>query len=181
MDLIGWNSGPSIRLYVRPSVHKKFCSFLIWYVGRPRPHICTPVWLRPDPRSRSRSMSFWSLENCTSLGLFPLPFWRGSDYNSMGPILQRVAAWFLNFLLSKLSCDFRLSGMSILQDFQRAIFLYCLRLESHGRVCCKSYMYCVCWCDLDAIQGQGHMAVTIITLPGPLYNISILCYAVVDI
>ena len=30
------------------------------------------------------------------------------DYDSMGPSLQLVGARFLNFLLSKLSCDFKL-------------------------------------------------------------------------
>jgi len=57
------------------------------------------------------------------------------DYDCMGPSLQLVRARFLNFLLSKLSRDFRVHGMSILQDIQRAIFPYCMRLESHGRVC----------------------------------------------
>jgi len=57
------------------------------------------------------------------------------DYNNVGPSLQFFGARFLNFLLSKLSRDFKLRGMSILQDFQRAIFLYCLRLESRGWVC----------------------------------------------
>jgi len=33
-----------------------------WYV----------VWL--DPRSRSRSLGFWSSENCTFLSLSPPPF-----------------------------------------------------------------------------------------------------------
>jgi len=50
------------------------------------------------------------------------------DYDSMGPSLQLVGYRFLNFLLSKLSRDFKLRGMSILHDFQRAIFPYCLRL-----------------------------------------------------
>jgi len=67
------------------------------------------------------------------------------DYDNMGPSLQLVGARFLNFLLSQLSCDFRHRRMSILQDFKRAIFPYCLRLESHGRVCvlvvlCVLYM-----------------------------------------
>jgi len=57
------------------------------------------------------------------------------DYDNMGPSLQVVGVNFLNLILSKLSHDFKLSGMSILQDFQRAIFPYCLMLESHGRVC----------------------------------------------
>jgi len=40
------------------------------------------------------------------------------DYDSVGPSLQLALARFLNFLLTKLSRDFKLCGMSILQDFQ---------------------------------------------------------------
>ena len=36
------------------------------------------------------------------------------DYDNVGPSVQLVAAPFLNFLLSKLSRDFQLRGMSIL-------------------------------------------------------------------
>jgi len=54
------------------------------------------------------------------------------DYDNMTLSLQRVRVRFLCSLLSKLSRDFKLRVMSILQDFQRAIFPYCLRLESHG-------------------------------------------------
>jgi len=57
------------------------------------------------------------------------------DYDNMGPILQPFGVLFLNFLLTKPSRDFKLRRMSVLQDFQRGIFPYCLRLESHGRVC----------------------------------------------
>ena len=57
------------------------------------------------------------------------------DYDDMGIILQLVAAQFLNFLLRRLSPDFKLCRTSILQDFQRSIFPYCLMLELHGRVC----------------------------------------------
>jgi len=39
------------------------------------------------------------------------------DYDSMGPSLQFVKAQFFNFLLSKLSCDFKLHGMLVLQEF----------------------------------------------------------------
>jgi len=57
------------------------------------------------------------------------------DYDSTGPSLQLFGAgFFKNFLLSKLSCDFRLRRMSILQDFQRTISPHCLRLQSRGRV-----------------------------------------------
>ena len=57
------------------------------------------------------------------------------DSDSIGPSLQLVGGQFLNFLLSKLSHDFEVCGVSILQDFQRAIFPYCLTLESHGLAC----------------------------------------------
>ena len=57
------------------------------------------------------------------------------DYDGMGSSLQLFGAHFLDFLLNKLLCDFILRGMSILQYFQRPIFPYCLRLESHGQVC----------------------------------------------
>jgi len=56
------------------------------------------------------------------------------DYDDMESNLQHVGARFLNFLLGKLSRDFKYRIMSILHDFQRAIFPYCVRLESHGRV-----------------------------------------------
>jgi len=54
------------------------------------------------------------------------------DYDNMTLSLQRVRVRFLCSLLSKLTRDFKLRAMSILQDFQRAIFPYCLRLESHS-------------------------------------------------
>jgi len=56
------------------------------------------------------------------------------NFDNMGSSLQLAGAQFLNFL-SKLSCDFILRRMLILQDFQIAIFPCCLRLESHGHVC----------------------------------------------
>jgi len=63
-----WNSGVPVRPSVRPQ--KLFSDFhLIWCVGRPR----------PDLRSRSRSRSFRSCENCTFLGLSPPPFWCGAQ------------------------------------------------------------------------------------------------------
>jgi len=40
----------------------------------------------------------------------------------------------LEFPSEKLSRAFKLRGMSILHELQRAIFPYCLRTESHGRV-----------------------------------------------
>jgi len=60
------------------------------------------IWPWPDPRWRSRSLTFRSSENCTFLCLPPPLFWRGThnlmvDYDSMGPSLQLIRAWFLNF------------------------------------------------------------------------------------
>ena len=47
----------------------------------------------------------------------------------------RSGAFWLNFLLRKLSLDFKLRRMLILHELQRAMFPYCFRLQSHGRVC----------------------------------------------
>jgi len=44
-----------------------------------------------------------------------------ADHHSMGPSLQLVGARFSIFLLRKLSCEFKLCGMSILHEFQMAI------------------------------------------------------------
>jgi len=79
-------------------------------------------------------------KNCTFLGLSPLVIFAWSSKlmvggDSMGPRLQLVGARFSNFLLRKLSHDFKLCGMSILHEFQMATFPYCLRLRSHGREC----------------------------------------------
>jgi len=54
------------------------------------------------------------------------------DVDSMGASLQLVRARFLNFLFTKLSCEFTLRGMSILHDLQMAIFWYCVSLQSNG-------------------------------------------------
>jgi len=74
--------------------------------------------------------------------------------DSMGPGLQLVGAWFLNFLLGKLSWEFKLCSVLIFHEIQRPYF---------GNAWCYSHMvgqaaspkYTVCWSDLDPIQGQG--------------------------
>jgi len=53
------------------------------------------------------------------------------DSDSMGPGLQLFRARFSNFLLRKLSPQFKLSGMSSFHEIQMAIFWYCVRL--HGQ------------------------------------------------
>ena len=102
--------------------------------------LCAPVWPRPDPRSRSRSQSFWTSENCRKLH-FSRPIsstilaWSSKlivDHDSTGPILQLVGARFSNFILRKLSREFKLRGTSILHEFQMTIFPYSRRLLSHG-------------------------------------------------
>jgi len=52
--------------------------------------------------------------------------------HSMGPGLQVVGARFLNFLIGKLSREFKLTPMSIFHEIQTAIFRYCVTLQSHG-------------------------------------------------
>jgi len=44
------------------------------------------------------------------------------DGDSMGPVLQLVGARFLNFLIGKLSQEFKLRPMSIYHEIQTAIF-----------------------------------------------------------
>jgi len=69
------------------------------------------------------------------------------DCDSIGPALQLaevVAARFSNFLLGKLSYDFKLRGMSIFHEIQMTIFRYCVKLESHGWACWWSCTYCTC-------------------------------------
>ena len=89
----------------------------------------------------------------------------------MGPSLQLVGARFLNFLLRKLSRDFKLSGMSILQDFQRAIFPLLLeaRVTLLGLLVVL-FMYCAGRYDFGPIQtqGQGHVEMTAAPLRGLL-------------
>jgi len=55
--------------------------------------------------------------------------------DSMGPDLQLVGARFSNFRLRKLSCEFKLCGMSRFHEIQMAIFQYCVRLQSRGWAC----------------------------------------------
>ena len=57
------------------------------------------------------------------------------DSDSMGPSVQLNGVRLLNFLLGKLSREFKLCGMSIFQKIQMAIFQYCVRLQSHGWAC----------------------------------------------
>ena len=127
IDVLDWNSAvrPSVHPYVRLSVcptsvyKNRFFPISIWFgVWVDLDQICTTVWLRPDPRSRSRFLNFWSSKKLYfSRSVLPAILARSSklmvDYDSMGPILQLVRAWFLNFLPGKLSGEFKLCGIPI--------------------------------------------------------------------
>jgi len=47
------------------------------------------------------------------------------DHDSMGPSLRLVGAQFSNSFFRKLSCEFKLHKMSVLHEFQMAIFPHC--------------------------------------------------------
>ena len=67
------------------------------------------------------------------------------DNNSMRPVLQLAGVRFSNFLLRKISRKFKLSGMSLLQEFEMAVFPYCLRL-----VCVRFSVSHTCiWCTAN--------------------------------
>jgi len=124
--------GPS-RLelrYVSPSVRtstKSFSDFdLIWFVGRPQPGMHTSmtstrskvkvkVTELPNLRKVHFSTSISSVILAWSSKLMV-----GGD--SMGPGLQLVRARFLNFLLGKLSREFKPGQMWIFCEIQMAIF-----------------------------------------------------------
>jgi len=106
---------------------QSFSAFnLIWYVGRPRPHMRTSVTSTRSkvkvkvtelPKLRklhfSRSISSAVLAWSSKLMVVG---------DSMGPALQLAGARFSNFLLEKLSREFKLRGMSIFHEIQMAIF-----------------------------------------------------------
>jgi len=114
-----------------------------------------------DPRSRSRSLGFWSSDNCTFLGLSPPPFWHGAQnwwfIMIMWNLLVVCSLSEPDFLIS-FSVSYHATSNFDITDFQRVIFPYCLRLESHRRVCSGSRM-CI-------VQGQGHAAMTVSPLTG---------------
>jgi len=128
-----------IRLYIHTST-KSFSDFdLIWCVGRPRPDMRTSV---TSIRSKVKVPGLQKFQKLHFLAWSSILM---VDDDSMGPGLQHVGAWFLNFLIRKLPREFKLCRMSILHEFQRAIFPYCVWIATH----------CACWYELDLIQGQG--------------------------
>ena len=96
----------------------------------------------------SRSVSSTILAWCSNLMVFR---------DSMGPSLQFAVARFSNFLLRKLSCEFKLCGMTILHKFQMAIFRYCLKIRSHNRARSPRCLRLeACDCDAGRLQHAVH-------------------------
>jgi len=115
---------------VRPYVHKKFFSVfdLIWCVGRPRPDMRSRV---TSTRSKvkvkvTELLSFRKLH--FSRSMFSTILAGNSklqvDHDTMEPSLQLVGVRFSNFLLRKLSREFKLREMSISHEIQMVIFPY---------------------------------------------------------
>jgi len=137
-DLINWNSGLSIPS-VRTSVHL-FTKSLIWCVGRPRPDMCAIVTSTQSKVNIkvTKFLMFQKLHFSRSISSPPL-FWSVAQnwwlIVIIWDLLYRLSEpdFWISFSISY--HDFKPRRMSILQDFQRAIFPYCLRLESHGRLC----------------------------------------------
>ena len=121
-------------------------------MGKPRPDMCISM---TSTRSKVKVKELLTLTR-SKVTILACSSKMMVDRDNMGPSLQLVRAQFSNFLLRNLSHEFKLCGMSILHEFQMAIFPYCLRLQSHGQACWQSYMYCACWYDLDLIKGHGH-------------------------
>jgi len=136
-DVVDWtNSGVSVRPYVRTST-KSFSDFhLIWCVGRPRSDVRisvtstrSKVKVKVTELPKLRKVHF-------SRSISSVVFaWRSKlmvDGHSMGPVLQLVGARFLNFLLGKLSREFKLRPVSIFHEIQMATFRSCVMLQLHG-------------------------------------------------
>jgi len=92
--------------------------------------LCTLMWPWPEPRSRSRSRTIWTSDNCPKMYIstyissatFAWSSKLTVDIDSMGPILQLLGGQFSNFLLGKVSLEFKLHGMSIFHDIQMATY-----------------------------------------------------------
>ena len=89
------------------------------------------------------------------------------DIDSMGPDVQLLGGHFSNFLLGKVSLEFKLHGMSIFHDIQMATYFGSAWHYSHvvgpaGNPTCTVYVQRRH--DLDLIQGQGHGAFELPTI-----------------
>ena len=113
---------PSVRRSVRTSTKRFFSDFdLLWYVGRPRPHMRTnvistrskvKVKVKVTELPNLRKVHF-SRPVCSAVFACSSKLMIGCE--SMEPGLQLVGARFSNFLRRKLSRQFKLRRMSIFQ------------------------------------------------------------------
>jgi len=134
-DLVDWNSGPSVCTST-----KSFSDFhLIWCVCRPRPHVHTSV-TSTRSKVKVKVMELPKLQKVHfSRSISSAGFAWSSKLmvggHSMGPGLQLVRAHFFNFILGKLSREFKLHHLSIFHEIQMAIFPYCVMLQSRAWAC----------------------------------------------
>ena len=119
-----------VRPSVRTSIHtstKSFSDFhLISCVGRPWPHMHTSVTstqskvkVKVTELPKLRKVHFSRLISSTVFA-WSSKVMVGGD--STWPGLQLIGARFLNFLLGKLSREFKLRHMSIFHDIPMAVF-----------------------------------------------------------
>ena len=128
---------PSVRTST-----KSFSDFhLIWYVCRPRPVVRTSVTstrskvkVKVMELPKLRKVHF-SSSTCISYAGYAWSSKLMVGGHSMGPGLQLVGARFLNFLLGKLSREFKLCPVSIFHEIQMATFRYYVMLQSRGWAC----------------------------------------------
>ena len=133
-DLVNSNSGLSVCLSVRPSIRSQKV-FLILMCGWTSTGYAHQYDFDPIQGQKEGHWFYAVPKTALFRSIFTISAKLLVDYDNMGSSLQLVGAGFLNFLLSKLSFHFKLREKFILQDFQRVIFPYCLRLESRGWVC----------------------------------------------
>jgi len=120
-DLIDWNLGVSShRTSIRTSTKSFFSDFdLIWCVGRPLPDMHTIV---TSTRSKEKVKVTELVKLHFSRSISSAVFARSSKLmvagDSMWSNPQLVGARFSNFLIEKLSREFKLRGMSIFDEIQ---------------------------------------------------------------
>jgi len=98
-------------------------SDMVRQVGSPTCIVHADVTLTP---SKVKVTGFLNTQRLHfSRSIFAILAWNSKlmvDRDSMGPSLQLVRAWFSNFLLRKLSCEFKLRRMSTFTNFKWPYF-----------------------------------------------------------
>jgi len=97
---------------------------LIWCVGRPRPDMRINMTSTRSKVKVTEPPKLRKLHLSRSISSAVLA-WRSKlmvDGDSMGPVVQPIGARFWNFLLGKLSREFKLRGMSAFHETHVSIF-----------------------------------------------------------